>query len=529
MTVTETRTKTTTFDLLDEPWLPVSLLDGRAETWGLLDLFARAHEARGLSEPSPLTFTATMRFLLAILHRAYEGPANPAEWAAIRERGQFDADRIATYLERYRGRFDLFHPERPFAQSPTVAGNAGDEKPITQLAFERVSGNNGTLYDHSVDEAPLPVSPGDAARLVLTAHQYGFAGAQIFRDTPMIAGYCLLLEGANLFQTLTLNLQEYDDELPDGLGRTGDAPWWELDVDPPIDPAGNLPLGLTDLLTWRGRRVLLVPDDDGQVRRCWYRPNYQLRPGVIVDPFKRCVPVLDGDQERGWFPRGFQPDRALWRDSYAFFPKEYPVRGIPRSVPRPTVITWLDTVRAYFDTWRVEPFPDTPSLLATGIVNTQAKIHLWRMDRLPLPLEVLHDDDRARRVEDAIQYADQIRSALRVAASAYARHVVGRGIRDPAPEDVNRELASLRFEARYWSALDRAFQGFLTDLDRTTDPDAALAGWRSTLRRVASDAYFDATDQTNTDGIRMAAQAIGSRTLKSQLAKALGRREREPA
>ena len=515
-----TAVRTVPFDLLTEPWLPVGMLDGRAETWNLLDLYARAHEARGLSEPSPLAFTATMRFLLAILHRSYNGPADPAEWAEIRERGRFAMEPIAAYLDRYRDRFDLFHPERPFAQMPDAAGNPGDEKPITQLSFERVSGNNGTLYDHSVDEQPLPVSAGDAARLVLTAHQYGFAGAQIFRDTPMIAGYCLMLEGANLFETLTLNLQAYNDEEPEGLARAGDAPWWELSADPDIDPDGNLPRGLTDLLTWRGRRMLLVPDDDGMVRRCWYRPGYQVRAGVKIDPFKRCVPNAEDGQDLRWFPRGFQPDRALWRDSYAFFPKEYEDRSTRRTAPRPTIISWLDRVRMHYVRNRGARLRDHPSLVATGVVNTQAKIHLWRMDRLPLPLSVLGDPNRYRRVEDAIAYTDKVREALRTAARVYARHVVGKGVRDPAPEDIDREIRSLRFEARYWAALDRGFQGFLNELE-TDDPSGALDGWRHTLRGVATNAYFDATDATNTDGLRMAGQAMGSRALSRQLATVL--------
>ena len=519
MTATEMRT--TTFDLLDEPWLPVSLLNGTAETWSLTELFARAHEARGLSEPSPMTYTATMRFLLAILHRAVKGPANPAEWSSIREAGAFDTPKIASYLGTYRDRFHLFHPERPFAQA-LVAGKSGEEKPITQLSFERVSGNNGTLYDHSVDTGPLPVSPGDAARLVLTAHQYGFAGAQIFRDAPMIAGYCLMLEGTSLFETLTLNLQKYNDKLPAELTRKGDAPWWELDTDPPIDPDGNLPRGLTDLLTWRGRRILLVRSDDGLVRHCWYRPGYQLRPGVIVDPFKRCVPVLDQGQNRGMFPRGFQPDRALWRDSYAFFPKEYTDRASKQSVPRPTIISWLDQLRGFYEDIHGADLPTTPTLVVTGVVNTQAKIHLWRMDRLPLPLRVLKQPESYLAVERATTLAEETRRALWMAASTYARQVVGQGERDPAPEDVSRELVALRFEARYWSALDREFQTFLTELAASDDPDAALTAWRGALRRVATDAYFDATDQTNTDGRRMAAQAIGGHTLRSQLAKALG-------
>ncbi len=513
-----------TFDLLTEPWLPVGLLDGTAATWGLLELFDRAHEARGLSEPSPLTYTAVTRFLLAILHRAYDGPTSPGDWATIWDAGSFDLERIDSYLEQYRDRFDLFHQERPFAQA-LVAGIPGDEKPITQLTFERVSGNNGTLYDHSVDADPPAVSPGDAARLVLTAHQYGFAGAQIFRDTPMIAGYCLMLEGGSLFETLALNLQRYDDTHPQNLGRPLDAPWWELenDVTPLAD--GNLPLGLTDLLTWRGRRILLVPDDDGMVRRCWYRPGYQLRAGIIVDPFKRCVPVVDQGVDRGIFPRGFQEDRALWRDSYAFFPESYTDRNSGSIVPRPTVISWVDDLRRYFrGIRRVAAIPSRPSLVATGIIKAnQAGVKLWRMDRLPLPLHVLEDSERYGMVQSAISLTEEVRGSLRNAASVYAKHVVGRGVRDPAPEDVARELSSLRFEARYWSALDRQFQGFLIDLERADDPDAALDQWRRTLRRVATDAYFDATDQTSTDGLRMAGQALGSRTLRKQLAKSLGR------
>ncbi len=303
----------------------------------------------------------------------------------------------------------------------------------------------------------------------------------------------------------------------------GDAPWWELDADPPADPDGNLPRGLTDLLTWRGRRILLIRSNDGLVRHCWYRPGYQLRPGVIVDPFKRCVPVLDQGQNRGKFPRGFQPDRALWRDSYAFFPTEYSVKGIPGTLPRPTIISWLDQLRGFYEDMRGADLPSTPSLVATGIVKAnQAGVLLWRMDRLPLPLRILKHPESYLAVERATTRAEDTRWALRTAASTYARQVVGQGERDPAPEDVSRELIALRFEARYWSALDREFQTFLTELAASDDPDAALTAWRGALRRVATDAYFDATDQTNTDGRRMAAQAIGSRTLRLQLAKALG-------
>lgn len=513
-----------TYDLTTRPWLPVSLLDGTAETWSLQVLFARASEAKGLSEPSPLTYTAVMRYLIAILHRAVDGPADPVQWLELWDQHAFDPAVTNDYLDRWRHRFDLFNPEQPFSQV-VFTEPANDPSPITRLLPERTSGNNATLFDHSWDFDPLTLDPGAAARALLTAQAYGFAGTGgMFKDSSMVAGYCLFLEGQTLFQTLMLNLQRYDDVSPIGLSRAMDLPWWETDQDEPIRPEGNRPLGLTDLLTWRARQIQLLPEPDGTVRRCHYRQWYSLVPGSITDPFKRYAPVQSGENIGKLVPQNFQPDRALWRDSYGFFPRAYHDRKTDQDVLRPTTIEWLSEVRGFLDQDLGRDLAEDvkPGLAACGLVNNQAKIFLWRADRLPLPLSILEDSQRNIRVEWAIQLAEAACNGLRNAAATYAREVVGKGIRAPAPEDVSREVSALRFLERYWAALDQAFPAFLRTLADAADPADAAIGWMEDLRRVATDAYFDATDQTITEGRRMAAQAIGSRTLRMQLAKALG-------
>ena len=508
-----------TYDLTVQPWLPVSLLDGTAETWSLRELFARAGEAKGLSEPSPLTYTAVMRYLLAILHGAVDGPADPVQWLEMWDRRAFDPAVTSDYLDRWQHRFDLFHPKQPFAQV-VFTGKIGDPSPITRLLPERTSGNNATLFDHSWDADPLTLDSGAAARALLTAQAYGFAGTGgMFKDSSMVAGYCLFLEGQNLFQTLMLNLQRYDDVSPKGLSKAMDQPWWETEQDGPILPEGNRPMGLTDLLTWRARQVQLLPEPDGTVRHCHYRQWYALVPATITDPFKRYAPVQSGENIGKLVPQNFQPDRALWRDSYGFFPHAYHDRKTDQDVLRPTTIEWLSEVREFLnqDLGRDLANDVAPGLVACGLVNNQAKIFLWRADRLPLPLAILEEPERNTRVEWAVQLAEATRNGLRKAAATYAREVVGQGLRDPAPEDVSREVSSLRFVDRYWAALDQAFPDFLQRLADVADPVEAAAQWKDDLRRVATGAYFDATDETNTDGNRMRAQAVGSRMLAREL------------
>lgn len=511
------------FNLVHDPWLPVTLLDGSTTSWGLAEFYARAHEARGLNEPSPLTYTAIMRYLLAILHRATNGPIDPLDWAERWHAGLFQRMETDAYLAKWEHRFDLFDPQRPFAQADANVTFKLDET-VARLFMERTSGGNALLFDHTNDSNPPALTFGEACRALLTAQAYGFSGAQIFANSTMIAGYSILFEGNNLFETLLLNLQEYSDDQPRGLQRHGDRdkPWWELDLDPPIEREGNVPLGLTDLLTWRSRTIRLIADKDGYVRRCNYVPGYKIKEGLgIHDPFKRYGQAASGPSKGQFFPKNFVPGRALWRDSFALIERQQDDDPEPTDIrPTPVIVSWLaDAMHALEDEYGLPRL--VPTLIATGLVNNKAKIDLWRMDRLPLPVAVLNEGARRLRVRDAVAVAKDVRDALNRAGTTFAIEALTLGERSPDPNDVTRERASLKLDERYWSRLDAPFQRFMIDLAGAEDIEAPVRQWKDGLRDIARSAFTEATTSAGLDSRWFRAQAIGARTLERLLRKVL--------
>src|SRR5579875_3851362 len=151
----------TNFNLLDEPWVPCVMADGSAQELSLADALLRAHEVRELFDESPLVTVALHRLLLAILHRNF-GPASIGEWFQLWRRGRWNEETLKAYFTRWHERFELFHPERPFYQMPEAPSLPYE--PITVLFQELSSGNNPTLFDHSLDRGGVSVSPALAAR-----------------------------------------------------------------------------------------------------------------------------------------------------------------------------------------------------------------------------------------------------------------------------------------------------------------------------------------------------------------------------
>src|SRR5690606_22058210 len=93
---------------------------------------------------------------------------------------------MTTYLEKWRDRFWLFHPEHPFVQVADLATAAetGEKfKPWTQIDLASVSGNAPVVFNHSVDTAPGAISPLHAIRTLLGFLQCTPGGlVKVFRD-----------------------------------------------------------------------------------------------------------------------------------------------------------------------------------------------------------------------------------------------------------------------------------------------------------------------------------------------------------
>ncbi len=484
---------TPSFNLVREPWIPVTALDGAVSEVSLIDLFAQAHTLTDLAEPSPLTWTVLTRYLVAITRRTVHGPAAIATWQDLHANGQFDAKAFADYLERHEHRFDVFDPEVPFGQVNATQGGA-DPSPVSRLYLEWTSGNNPTLFDHNRDDRPRGISPAEAARAVLTANGYAFAGAGgKFYNTQLVAGYALTLKGATLFETLLLNCPPTDSLQPDTWGTldTTDAPWWELAPgdDPPVQKGALRARGLTDLLTWRGRAIRLIPGPDEQVRTCTYLQRYQWDESQAHDPYKRYYAAASGPGKGQLFPRNFTPGQALWRDSAALFESHSRVHD---DEPAPGIMHWAAVLAEHRRDEELQPLDI--SLIATGLVNNQARVDLWRMDTLPLASSLLTDEAARDVVRRAVAFAELAKDSLSAAGSAFAKTALTRGERDPDPNDVKRERASLSLEPRYWAMLDRRYQEFVAQLVTPEAYEPALAAWVSDLAQFTRDIYTEASN-----------------------------------
>ena len=65
---------TASFNLLDEPWIRVTRLDGAPDEVSLLALFREATDIAGIHGEIASQDVAILRLLLAICHRAMDGP-----------------------------------------------------------------------------------------------------------------------------------------------------------------------------------------------------------------------------------------------------------------------------------------------------------------------------------------------------------------------------------------------------------------------------------------------------------------------
>ena len=219
------------FNLLDEAWIRALTPDQAVREVSLTDALINARRYAGLAGELPTQDVAILRLLLAVLYAVFSrvnaaGEESPLEseddaldrWAELWEMGEFPEGPIAAYLEQWRDRFWLFHPERPFYQVPEAA--AGTEYASSKL--------NGTLSESANKIRLFPVCLGhDKNKLTFSEAVRWLIYVNGFDDTSLKqpkeskkkygklpspgAGWLgklglIAAEGDNLFETLMLIL-----------------------------------------------------------------------------------------------------------------------------------------------------------------------------------------------------------------------------------------------------------------------------------------------------------------------------------
>jgi CRISPR system Cascade subunit CasA len=468
------------FNLVDEPFIPCVMVDGSALELNLRETLRRASDIREITDSSPLTTVALHRLLLALLHHVF-GPENPRQWKHLWQAGHWDADRLDKYWKDWRGRFDLFDSKHPFYQ--TAGYTTKEPSSVSRLAQELASGNNPTLFDHTVDSVPPRLSAAAAARLVITQQVWAIGGGR--SDTgytshaPLVQGAVIFPQGRSLFETLMLNLIAYNSESP--MPASKDAPVWERETRPPTN-GSSVPTGYLDYLTWQGRTLTLHAESENGcavVRMVSFAQGRRLDPSVI-DPMMAYVKTKQG----GWRPLRLSEYRELWRDSGALFQiADGPAR-------RPATFNWLArlTSEGLLEGDRRYNFA------VFGLCSDQAKVSFWRYDRMPLPLPLLNDVVLVEALQQGLKLTEDVAYTLRSAIEQLAQQVLSPGDQRPDPNRVRELVKCLAPERPYWSRLELPFRRFVVALAESGgDTSPVVADWVTRELPTEARAAFERT------------------------------------
>lgn len=530
------------FNLVDEAWLPCLRSDGEAITLNLVEVLTQAHQLQALAGDSPPQVAALHRFLLAILHRLF-GPADYDEWADLWQAEQFDADRIKAYLDRWRPRFDLFDPDRPFYQSSTLYL---ESRWVSVRRFVHELESAYLLFNHSRREVKKDLTPEEAARALIAAQNFGLCGTSgaffpkktprerkkqaYFVDGIIARGITFLIQGDSLFETLMLNLIQYPDEQI-VVHHEGDAPSWEQDD--PSSPERLPLLGYLDYLTWQNRRILFRPGIDANnniiVREMRWEPANRPESSPL-DPMQHHFK----NKKEGYRLLYFNEGRGLWRDSAALFSLHHTDETVPLNEP-PATFHWLKELTSpevgYLDKHR------SYRCLALGMSSVSGinTVNFYRQESMPLPLDYFQDPQLVNGLQDALDRAEEVFKSLNFAVQIVGMYLqvqisdvkteikTWRKLNRNDKDAIKDWVAHTGVERHYWAALEIPFQSFIVDLAQDRDP--ALWSWLERLRSAALASFDRAAQHAGNDGRSFKAVVRGKGYLNYRLDELIPRKE----
>ncbi len=511
------------FDLIAQPWVPVRLRDRLTEV-SLEEVLLRARDFERIEDPSPLVTAALHRFLLAVLHRALEGPRDLQQATTWFRQGLPETP-VRDYLARYRDRFDLFHPTAPFYQTPDFEADLSSRS-WTVLTPELNSDNNKVLFDHTVTAQPAPLHPAAAARLLIANQTFALGGGRSYTgyttSAPVATAAIILVQGNDLHETLCLNAVPY----PSSQRRRDSAPWERqpLTVVGLLDgdAAKRAPRGIVDRYTWPARAIRLHAEERAGETvifrisyasgvRCEDLPN--LRDPLVA--YRRDVK----DPTRV-YPLGFRAGRAIWRDFHTLLPD-------PEHVEGADVLEHAGGVYEQL-AWATDEPETAVQVMVLGQANDQAKVEFWRGERYQLPATLLAQHALRQLIRQCLEIADETGRHLNSAARALAERLLTVGDRRPHKDDITRLTGSFPHQAAYWSALEEEFAGWLAGLgsDAVERRDERQRDWSLTVERQARRAWELTTRAAGTDARALRAIFASEGLLLAHLAR---RRRKEAA
>ena len=499
------------FNLLDEAWIPVRLLDGTIADVGLLELLRRTTDIADLACELPTQSIAIQRLVLAVAYRVAT-PRDTRDWVRQWEDGA-PTEQMIEYLERWRDRFYLFGGRFPFMQVADLRTAKDSVSGLEKLIADVPNGEQFFTTRHGRALACIP--PSEAARWLVHAQAYDPSGirsgavgdSQVKggKGYPIGPSWCghlglVWLKGKDLDETLVLNLIPADAA---GLrGVESSTEWgacsWEA-AEPEnavrgdyslLDPSGTpRDVSIPRLLTWHSRRVRLVGDGEG-VTGVVLAQGDKLAPQQMhrYEPqslWRYSTPQSKKFKQDVYMPRKFEAGRALWRNLPGTLPTVTTVQGVDKQPKQEFLPSATLSFHYQLDNALIETiYPKVMRIQAVGVTYgpQEATFEDIYSDELTLSVAVMRveREDLSVEIDRQVRLTEEIARHVGILAANLARAAgesgegAGDGARDRAKEF-------------FFSAVDTDFRTWLTQVDGRESARDAGRRWECTLRQHAVD------------------------------------------
>ncbi len=473
--------------------------DFQVKEVSLVELFETWETLREIQADNPPTTLAIYRLLLAILHRAYQGPRDEDHWEEIFED---DGAKAIAYLNEHSDRFDLLHPEHPFMQDPILP----PEKAVPVYAIHTMS--TSQVFSHEHEWSGYSISLPQAARLLVRLQGVDITSLRAFYvgqssgnrsavNTPTINAANVLIRGSTLKQTLMFNLMRYDpaSDIPSVI--TGDdLPAWETSY--AGKPKKTVPQGYISYLTFPWRRLRLFVEDS-EVSQLAITMGNSL-PDKVSPQQWECGVAYRNDK-----PVRLSLSKQLWRDADTFLLTS-------EKQHRPRIVDWLAELDDLVD--------DVVTFQISGLSADKAKPLGWNWEQLSAPIQYVTNSDLAETLKQAIAIAESHQQVFRsFKGSPY--FALAEALKNG---DAGSLANALDGESRYWAALDRKFPKLLNALPQDSETGAdgitrygfkELPAWTQTVQSAARQAFTASIESIR----NYQARAVALHTLERYLRK----------
>lgn len=516
------------FNLIDEPWLPVLDLDGNERDISLREALCSAHLFRDVAAELPTMRFAILRIMFAVMYRVLDRVPTEdpeADWAELWREPELPATEFDAYFEKWHDRFDLFDATQPFMQTPDLRTAKDQWRPVSLIVAD--ADPNGALFTMRSELDSL--SFAEAARWLLHTHAYDYSGIKTGavgdsrvnsgRGKPMGIGFSgwlggVALRGDTLRETLLLNLIR---------NRTTemrlDAPIWEHAPLSPgersVDEIGKI--GPLALLTWPQRRVRLRAEQgrvNGVLVTNGDPVDYTMQSSTeLYTGWRFSEPQSQKAKTARYMPQQLHTGRALWQGLSTLLPTPQSVMPkdqlknkwkIAAMAQPAAVVTWMGdlTKRGLVDVDHVIEIVSVSMEYGTQNASYQAVAS----DQLALSpaLTDLSSQGLIEVAHDAVEKAHGAVRALSDLVRDLNRAVGGE---DP-------DAGQLAMEDAY-ASLDISFRRWLLKVRPGRDAQLLLRDWTEAVRtdmRARAEQLIEAAPASAWAGRVASSGVMGPRT-----------------